>query len=313
MSKYTFGYMSNMGYYLANSSIYGINLILSPVFYYHFKEAMPVKSITKAKKIAEGLLEPKLPEGNYKYYVLPTKEKMVYDIIAFDVQKFESVLKESNFRKERIKYLSFAAQEFELEEGVVELEESALGAKEGVFFEAPLALIGERVQREKIKSVLQKKEYLNFKIAYGQRNFQEKVLEDIDNNLNYISAVVAVFAAVFLMLGVSAVLKLDGLASEKERLLGNMASRNSIQLKYLKEEYEEINAAQQKIRDAFDKILTIKGTQGVYLSGIEFKDATGWEVAIMAPSQKEAEALLGGFKSEFVNKDNSIFYFRLNL
>lgn len=315
MSKYTFGYINKNSYFLANSSVYGINLILSPVFYYHFKEAMPVKSIAKAKKIAEGLLESKLPENNYKYYVFPTKEKMVYDIIAFDLQKFELVLKEANIRKERIKYLSFATLEFELEESAIELDDSILGAKEGIFFETLTTLINEDAKKEKIATVLLKKERLNFKIAYGQRNLQEKVLENIDNNLNYISAVVAVFAAVFLMLGVSSMLKLNDLDEEKKRLLGDMASKNSIQLKYLREEYEELNIAQQKIRDAFDEILTLKGSQGIYVHGIDFKDTKGWEVSVVAPNQKVAQDMLTAFKPEFLNqeKENSIFRFRLSL
>lgn len=313
MSRYTFGYINKSSYFLVNSSIYGINLILSPVFYYHFKEAVPVKSIQKARKLAEGLLESKLPEGDYRYYLFQTKEKMVYDIIAFDIKKFESTLKEAGIKKERIKNLSFAAMEFDAGDKLIELDGSVLGSNEGIFFEAPLSLIDENQPKEKIDKILLTKERLNFKIAYGQRNFKEKLAEDIENNLNYISAAVAVFAAIFLMLGISAFMRLDHLEEEKAKLLGNMASKNSIQLKYLKDEYEELNAAQQKIRDAFGMIMAIKGNQGVYLNNINFKDATGWEVSVIAPNQKAAEDLLASLKPKFMDKSNNIYRFRLEL
>ena len=86
-----------------------INVMLTPQFYTMKKEALPVKYLYQAKKIAPSLFEGLLEEsGTYDYLVF--KEKDTWVFIAYDSEEIRSFLSTKGIREEYVSKVFFAQQ-----------------------------------------------------------------------------------------------------------------------------------------------------------------------------------------------------------
>ena len=86
-----------------------VNVMLTPQFYTLKKEALPVKYLYQAKKIAPSLFEGLLEAGrSYKYLVF--KEKEHWAFIAYDLEKITAFLLSKGIKPEQVSKLFFAQQ-----------------------------------------------------------------------------------------------------------------------------------------------------------------------------------------------------------
>jgi len=313
MKKQTFGYINDSSYFVVDSAIYGVNLLLSPVFYFQFREAMPVSSLVKARKLAPAILEGKIPQGEYTYYVFPTKEKMVFEIIAFDRGRFEEVLRNSNLQKDRVKNISFASIEIE-EEFISKNAGRVIGRENGYFFDIDATHFGKEIDAgDRLLEIISQKNGLKFKISYGSRNTAEKLYETLESSAYYISAALFIVVLSVGFLLSASLLKSEHLEVKKGELLGDMANKNSVQLKYLKEEYEETHKSQMKIREDLAKILALQGSEKLYLKSIAFKGKNVWELIFQAPSKESVDVFLKGFTFKFSEQTKDGFLYRVEM
>jgi len=86
-----------------------ISVMLTPQFYTLKKEALPVKYLYQAKKIAPSLFEGLLEAGrSYKYLVFKEKEHWVF--IAYDLAKITTFLLSKGINPGKVSKLFFAQQ-----------------------------------------------------------------------------------------------------------------------------------------------------------------------------------------------------------
>ena len=228
---------------------------------------------------------------------------MVFEIIAFDRERFESILKSSKIPKDRVKNISFAAIEFK-EEFLTLYEGRLIGQQEGYFFDIDASLLPyEGEAKTSLKSLLKGKNALNFKISYGKRDALEKAYEFAETNYLHISASFLILAFSFLFLSISTINAISALDEKKSELSSTLANMNPTQLKYLKEEYSDLHKSQKKIRDAFNKVLALEGTPRAYLSSLSFKSSDGWRLGIKAEDRALAENFIAPIGGDFIEKD----------
>lgn len=312
MRQCDFAYFGDSFHYLESSRGFPINLILSPAFYYYFKEPMPVTSASKAKKLAPGVLEGRIPEGDYTFYVFPTSEKMVFEIIAFDRGLFESALKDSKIPKDRIKNLSFASLEFK-EEFLISYEDRIIGSKEGYFFDIEASLLPLKESGTKsFEELFKNRDRLNFRISYGKRNALERAYEFIESNYLLISASFILLALSFIFLSISTFGAISDIDAKKSELSSSLANMSEVQLKYLKGEYEELHKSQKRIRDRFDKILSLEGSAKAYLSSLSFSANEGWRLSVRAKDRTLSEKFVAPVGGQFIDKKKDIYIYKVS-
>jgi len=86
-----------------------VNVMLSPQFYTFKKEALPVKYLYQAKRIAPSLFDGLLEAGrSYEYFVF--KEEGSWAFIAYDTEKISTFLLSRGIKPEQVSKLFFAQQ-----------------------------------------------------------------------------------------------------------------------------------------------------------------------------------------------------------
>ena len=86
-----------------------VNVMITPQFYTLKKEALPVKYLYQAKRIAPSLFDGLLEAGGtYEYFVFKEEENWVF--IAYDEDKITSFLVSKGIKLEQVSKLFFAQQ-----------------------------------------------------------------------------------------------------------------------------------------------------------------------------------------------------------
>ena len=86
-----------------------VNVMLTPQFYTLKKEALPVKYLYQAKRVAHSLFDGLLEEGrNYNYFVFKEGKEWVF--IAYDLAKITDFLVSKGINPQQVSKLFFAQQ-----------------------------------------------------------------------------------------------------------------------------------------------------------------------------------------------------------
>lgn len=89
-----------------------VNIMLTPEFYTHKREELPVKYAYQAKKIAASLFDGLLDsEGEYEYAVF--KEEAYWSFVAYDIHKITAFLDAKGLYADKIGKIYFAQQSIE--------------------------------------------------------------------------------------------------------------------------------------------------------------------------------------------------------
>ena len=98
-----------------------INIILTPSFYWVKRAYLEVKFASIALKYAPSIFEGMLPEGNYAYYVVKTKEDYVF--FAYEPDEIISFLESKGVESTQVSGVYFAQNEMEELSSPVECNE----------------------------------------------------------------------------------------------------------------------------------------------------------------------------------------------
>ncbi|MFP4486056.1 MAG: hypothetical protein ACLFOC_03780 [Campylobacterales bacterium] len=312
VKKLPYAYVNSSSYVVTDNYSDSYHVILSPNFYYYFKEMIPVLSTQKAKKLAPSVLQGRVPAGIQDYFVFKTAEKNVYDIIVFDQDSFESKLESSGFPKEKIKSISFAS--VELDKDFRFYEDGRLIVKEGDFFFDLPSSVSEESQsiQNGLKGVLEQKKESKFKLIYGARDFKELIVDNLEENYKVAVSFVLFVSILFVLEGVAYI---DGAMKFQDRYekLGDLAKKSSLELEYMKRDLDSEYEKQLEIKRGFDRISEIKGIEKANVKELRLNSEGLWEVVFEADNKDSVDKLLSNIKSEFKQSREGSFVYELEL
>jgi len=125
---------------------HSVNIMLTPQFYTMKKEALPVKYLYQAKKIAPSLFDGLLDEnGTYEYFVF--KEKDTWVFIAYNPEEIRKFLLSKGFSAEHFSKIFFAQQgAHAFEQPVILSDKEVLMTIDGVVTLVPKGLLADHFQ-----------------------------------------------------------------------------------------------------------------------------------------------------------------------
>lgn len=86
-----------------------VDVVLSPELYWFRIEDIPVKSASKAKKLAPSLFDSVVPDGIYEYAVVLHEE--TFWMFAFEPERIRNALEAANIRPSQVRAIYFAQTE----------------------------------------------------------------------------------------------------------------------------------------------------------------------------------------------------------
>jgi len=126
-------YVTKSSRYLNSGSYIAI---LSPEYYWIKKQKLPVKSLSKAKRLAPSLFEGSLPDGDYSYEVRKSGDEFV--VIAYNPVEISQKLKEVFPTKSKVTNIYFAQDALSNINECVSIDErSALTNLNGILIQVP--------------------------------------------------------------------------------------------------------------------------------------------------------------------------------
>jgi hypothetical protein len=312
VKKVSFAYANSQSYYFGDDRCESCHLILSPNYYYYFREIIPVSSLQKAKKLAPNIVQSRVPDGNYEYYLFKTGEKNVFDIIVFDADSFEEKISNTGIPKEKIKSISFASIEFTEDFAFKEADRVII--KEGnTFLDLPRYSFGESASlKNGINNLLEQKKETLFKISYGKRDTKELLLDMLEDNFKVVASFVVFIGLVVALSGVS---YMQGVLVFKDKYedLGALAKKSSLELEYMKKDLDSAYKKQLELKNSFDRLSEIEGKSDANIKELKITDGGSWSVAFEADSKDSVEKLLASFKKEFKEDRDGVYIYELEL
>lgn len=286
-------------------------LILSPYFYWHFQEKLPTNKLTKAKKIAPQVVQSKLPEGKFEYYVFPTETEKLFDVFAFDRKFLEQHLETISYDSSKISHISFSALELPREQ-LIKAGDSCIASENGIFFELQNSLSYEQGNALPIKEMLKSKTYLNHKIGFNRGSFLEEGFQFAEQNGHQIAAIFVIASFGIL----AKVLYHYNLQSELQTKIDSLMvsqtyADHPAQLKYISRELAKTDRSQMAIREDINRIFSMSSTNNTYLTKAIYNLDKGWTVHIAASDKQSAEALLKNINVRFVSFQGGIYTFEI--
>lgn len=234
-----------------------VNVMLTPQFYTLKKEALPVKYLYQAKRIAPSLFDGLLEvEGSYEYFVFKEDESWVF--IAYDVEKISAFLLSKGIKLEQVSKLFFAQQS-----PSSFIDPVFLGTKEAlVTLDDTVVVVPQAALREETKSFLFNDRFapktgVTLQGAYGSLLSMKQAIA--------VAAVFTLFAGMFFVEGWR--YGHDSKAGEEEmqRLLEAYPSLQSkMQRENIATKYKTIDVAERKKREV------VKSLAGMIFKGITF-------------------------------------------
>lgn len=288
-----------------------MDVILSPSYYWHFREKFPNVSMGKAKKIAPQILRSKLPEGNFEYFLFPTDKKNILDVIAFDKIAFTEKLNAFPIDKERIKHLSFAYTELP-KHMLLSSKDTVIGQEEGIFFELDKNLFPEHETLESLERQLDSITELNFKLPFSRSNILEQIWDFTNDHAYQLSTIFTLLGISFLIQAIDSYTQTQKLRSLTQSLLENQKyAQHRVQLEYIQKEFEETDKTQSSFRDQFRKIVSHPVNANTYFHGIRYDDE-GWVMEIKANNKQVADTLAARINGSYLSVQNQVYAYRVN-
>lgn len=289
-----------------------MDVILSPSYYWHFREKFPNISIGKAKKIAPQILRSKLPEGNFDYFLFPTEQKNIFDVIAFDKVAFSEKLKAFPIEKERIKHLSFACTELP-KHTLLSTKDTVVGQENGIFFELEKTLFPENETLQKLEEELDSINELNFKLPYSRSNLLEQTWEFAHDHAYQLTAIFILLGMSFLIQSIDTFTKAQELQSRSQSLLETQQyAQHRVQLEYILKEFKETDEIQNSFREQFREIVSYPVNNSTFLHSIRYDDNEGWVVEIQANKKQTADTLAAKINGTYLSVQNRVYAYRIN-
>lgn len=114
-----------------------LDLILSPSLYWFRREALPVKTAARARKLAPAFFDALLPAGEYEFAVFPEEEG--FQLFAYESEKIRDLLGEVGIRPSQVRRVYFAQTECMGSETALQVDAArALVGHDGVVSLMPL-------------------------------------------------------------------------------------------------------------------------------------------------------------------------------
>jgi len=285
------------------------DLILSPHYYWRLKEKIPIKSLSKVKKIAPQIASSKLPEGSFEYLVIPSKDVGFYEIYAFDKELIEKKLLELGIDKESIRGVSFCDIEFE-GFGALRSETTILGYEDGGYFELDISLFeGEELYKE-ISGVLSEVSELKERIAFGKSTGVESMIDFALENSYKVATILVLLSIPLLAMFFRSYTDYSALETKHQELIAAKGEgKHSIQLDYIKKELENTDKTQGMLRGDLNKIFGLKGDNTKFIQAIDYDPKSGVVISIKAKDKATAEAFISSLPYTFATQNKDIFIF----
>jgi len=234
-----------------------VNVMLTPQFYTLKKEALPVKYLYQAKRIAPSLFDGLLEAGeSYKYFVFKEEENWVF--IAYDAEKISSFLLSKGIKLEQVSKLFFAQQSPSSFTDPV-----FLGAKEAlVTLDGTVVVVPQTALREETKSFLFNDRFapktgVTLQGGHGSLLSTKQAIA--------VAAVLTLFAGMFFVEGWRYGNNSKAADVEMQRLLEAYPSLQSkMQRENIATKYKTIDVAERKKREV------VKTLAGMIFKGVTF-------------------------------------------
>ncbi len=234
-----------------------VNVMLTPQFYTFKKEALPVKYLYQAKRIApsffDGLLE---AEKSYEYFVF--KEGESWAFIAYDAEKISTFLLSRGIKLEQVSKLFFAQQSpSSFMEPILLGTKEALIALDDTVVVVPQAVLTEETKSSFFNDKLALKRGVTLQGSYGSLLSMKQAVA--------VAAVFTLFAGMFFAEGWRYKNDANVGKEEMQRLLEAYPSLQSkIQRENIAAKYKTIDVAERKKREV------VKTLAAMIFKGVTF-------------------------------------------
>ena len=234
-----------------------VNVMLTPQFYTLKKEALPVKYLYQAKRIAPSLFDGLLEVGgSYEYFVFKEEESWVF--IAYDAEKISSFLLSKGIKLEQVSKLFFAQQS-----PSSFIDPVFLGEKEAlVTLDDTVVVVPQAALREETKSFLFNDRFapktgVTLQGGHGSLLSMKQAIA--------VAAVLTLFAGMFFVEGWRYGNDSKAADVEMQRLLEAYPSLQSkMQRENIATKYKTIDVAERKKREV------VKTLAGMIFKGVTF-------------------------------------------
>ena len=234
---------------------HSVNVMLTPQFYTMKKEALPVKYLYQAKKIAPSLFEGLLDEnGTYEYFVFKEKESWVF--IAYDPEEIREFLLSRGITTEHLSKVFFAQQAAEaFRQPVVLSEKEALMTIDGTVTLVPKGVLPSDLKTTGFDAGFTPSSGVVLQGAYASLVSRKEAI--------VLAAIFAIFAAVFFIEGWQYSRSLKVQQQELQELLDAYpALQSKLQRESIGLKYRTIDSKERKKRE------TLKTLAGMIFKGV---------------------------------------------
>ena len=267
-----------------------VNIMLTPQFYTLKKEALPVKYLYQAKKIAPSLFDGLLEEGrSYEYLVF--KEENRWAFIAYDVDKITEFLSTKGIKSEQVSKLFFAQQALSSFTDPVFLgEKEALVALDDTVVVVPQTALEKKIKPLTFNDSFAPQTGITLQGAYGSLLSMKQAMA--------LAMVFTIFAGMFFVEGWRYGNDSKAADVEMQQLLEEYPSLQSkMQRENIATKYKTIDTVERKKRKV------VKTLAGMIFKGVSLTSFTlnekGFKVQFSCSDTKVAKRL-----NELAKKEN---------
>jgi len=239
-----------------------VNIILSPSLYWVKRMLLPVKYAREAKKLLPSIFEDNLPEGKYNYYAY--KQEDEYIVFAYSDKLIIDTLAMKGISISSVANIYFAQSEIKgIESALTINENQSIYIKDGILVLVPCCWIEESGDLDLASIQLSKHSIALEKFGHI---VERKSLYKIAAILMMMIFVVAI--EYFITAQKTATV----LANKDDVFAVYNLKSTTFQNKALLKKYTTVHKKQEKIRDTFSKILSIKLQNNIKISLINLKN-----------------------------------------
>jgi len=264
-----------------------INIMLSPQFYTMKREELPIKYQYQVKKLASSVLESLLVDGvEYQYYVYKDGADWVF--IAYDPSEIAEFLMDRGIKIENISKLFFAQNYLDKFNTPLELSPRELLATiDSTAVILPSSLIGEKMTNRVFNQKVSNRDGITFGFNNNSiLNYKESII---------ISSILAIFAVMFIVEGISYRGQISSMEDEVALLL---SKHSSLQSKYSRDniakKYRKIDKIERAKRDL------LKDLSNLFSKGVELEQLSltsrGFSTTLKAPNENTLLKIKSGAK-----------------
>ena len=234
---------------------HSVNVMLTPQFYTMKREALPVKYLYQAKKIAPSLFDGLLDEnGTYEYFVFKEKEGWVF--IAYDPEEIREFLLSKGIAAEHLSKVFFAQQAAEaFRQPVILSEKEALITIDGTVTLVPKGALPSDLKTTVFDAGFTPSSGVALQGAHTSLIGKKEAI--------VLATVFTIFAAVFFIEGWQYSRSLKVQQQELQELLESYpALQSKLQRESIALKYKTIDSKERKKRE------TIKTLAGMIFKGV---------------------------------------------